>query len=91
MVRPALLQEQVGITLARESSRDPRIRVNEIPNGNANAPLDIGARFDGVIVVKNLLRLSRCSWRQVEADVEFGDRNVHVKRCECLLVRDLIL
>ena len=85
------LEEQVAIALPRERTRDPRVSVVEIPDGNTNAALHFHARLDGVVIVDYLLRLRRCRWREIEADIQLSDGGIHAKFRKRLLGLNLSL
>jgi len=86
MSSPTRLQEQIRITLASESRRDPRVSVVEVPDGNTDAAVDFNARGDRAVVVGDLLGLGGRGGWECETDVKFGDDDVDAEGGEGLLV-----
>jgi hypothetical protein len=73
MIGTLWLEEDISVTLAGESARDPGVSIIEVPNHDADTFLHVGTGLDGVVVVLNLLLL-RCLVRwEIGADVELSD------------------
>jgi hypothetical protein len=76
MVGTLWLEEDISVTLAGESTRDPGVSIVKVPHDDADTFLDVCAGLDGVVVVLNLLLL-RCLVRwEIGADVELSDNDL---------------
>lgn len=84
------LQKQIPVPLPRKRAGDPTVRVVEVPDDDADAPLDLHARLDAGVVVGDLLGLGGRGGREREPDVELGDDGVDAEVGVGFLLRDLV-
>jgi hypothetical protein len=72
--------------LSRESTRDPRVLVSPVPDGDSNTVLHRLARGDDRLVVCLLLGEQRSRGWQGHTDVELGDSDLDTERRESVHV-----
>ena len=72
--------------LSAEGVGHPRVLVGPVPNGDADASLDVLARRDDGLVVLLLLRKQGSRRREGHADIELGDGDLDAKSGERLEV-----